>query len=320
MQITQKIYKICASTYTKLKTQKRKEYFSNNLNENKEGKKYKVVGVTPAGRRRYLEILIPNLLKQRPWLDEHIFWINTENTEDILYIEEMCQEYPDFFKFRKSKVKVNGNHSIAHFFEECVNADTIYVRFDDDICWLADNAVKELVQFRLKNPEYFIVFGNIINNAICNYLHQRFGKLDLNIGVKNNLSYDCLDPESWGSGKVASIIHEIFLTREKNNQADIYLFDKWILSNYERFSINFFAFFGADFAKFGGKVGEVNEQKIKKIEEEPWLSQFKPEQLKRPNCICGTALASHFSFFPQREYLESSTKILSDYKALALEY
>ena len=43
----------------------------------------KVISVTPAGRKIYLEILVPYLLKNRAYIAEHHFWLNTENREDI---------------------------------------------------------------------------------------------------------------------------------------------------------------------------------------------------------------------------------------------
>ena len=43
----------------------------------------RIVVVTPAGRRRYLEILFRYILKLRPIMDEYRLWVNTENNEDI---------------------------------------------------------------------------------------------------------------------------------------------------------------------------------------------------------------------------------------------
>ena len=48
----------------------------------------RIVVVTPAGRKRYLEILFRYILKLRPIMDEYRLWVNTENNEDIEYMNE----------------------------------------------------------------------------------------------------------------------------------------------------------------------------------------------------------------------------------------
>ena len=293
-----------------------KQYYSL-TNPNAIKKRYKIVGVTPAGRRRYIELLAPYLLKQRPLLNKHIFWLNTNNQRDICYIKDLCSKHPDFFQYMESEVPVNGNQSIANFFKQCVDDDTIYVRFDDDICWLADDALEKIVNFRINNPSYFIIFGNIINNAICNWLHQRIGAIELDIGFRKDLGYDCMDSESWAQGAIAETIHMSFLTHLKNKTYDTYKFDKWILKDYERFSINFMAFFGSDFSQFDGNVGKTEKGMI---EEEPWLTEWWPKKIGRPNCICGDSLVSHFAFYPQREFLEESSEILEKYREIGKKF
>lgn len=183
---------------------------------------------------------------------------------------------------------------------------------------MADDAVRKITHFRINNPEYFIVLGNIINNALCNYIHQRIGALDLNIGEDHNLAYKCMDAESWSKGVVASHIHKAFLQKKRDGRVYDYVFNKWILAEYERFSINFMAWFGHDFASFDGKVGFVHHGHPL-WEEEPWLTEWKPREIGRPNCIFGGSIAAHFSFYPQREYLEDATDILDIYRELAYE-
>ena len=46
---------------------------------------HKVTIVIPAGRRRYLELLIPQILAQEGW-DELQVWLNTKEPDDIAYI------------------------------------------------------------------------------------------------------------------------------------------------------------------------------------------------------------------------------------------
>ena len=58
----------------------------------------KFVTVTPAGRRRYLEVLAAYLLRNRDIIDEHHWWLNTRVPKDIAFIHQLTDRYPDFFR------------------------------------------------------------------------------------------------------------------------------------------------------------------------------------------------------------------------------
>lgn len=267
---------------------------------------YKVVSVTPAGRKPYLEILSAYLLKNRNLINEHHFWINTLNQEDIDYLQRLHKQHPSFFKLVFPSIKVNGNQSIYHFFKTYTDPNTIYVRFDDDICWIADDAVGELINCRVENPGPFLIFANIINNAICTHLHQRFGAVSLDVGP---CTYNATCPIGWGSPMAAEVFHQSFFNQVHSDYLlNKYKFDKWILWEYGRFSINCFAWFGSDMAKFDGSVG---------TDEEMFLSSEYPMKTLRPNMICGKSLVSHFAFHTQRRYLETQTQMLQAYQEFA---
>ncbi len=272
----------------------------------------RVVSVTPAGRRQYLEVLVPYLLANRHLIDRHVFWLNTTQADDIAYIRSVCARYPDFFSYLESSVPVDGNMSIAPFFQHCQDERTLYIRFDDDICYVADDAVANLIAFRRAHPQYFLVFGNTINNAICSFLHQRAGRLPASTPP---VQYDCMDAVGWASGVYAAATHREFLRCQAAGTLDRFLFDRWVLFDYNRFSVNCFAWFGHDFKRFDGRVGRLDNGKS--IVEEDWLTTYMPQRLSRPNAICGRSLVAHFAFYTQRPYLEHHTQLLADYHRLA---
>ena len=47
---------------------------------------YKVVAITPAGRRGYLEVLHKYIIKNKHLLDRWDLWVNTENSDDLNYM------------------------------------------------------------------------------------------------------------------------------------------------------------------------------------------------------------------------------------------
>jgi hypothetical protein len=41
----------------------------------------------------------------------------------------------------------------------------MYIRLDDDVVWLEENFFKDMIEFRINNPEPLFIYPNIINNA-----------------------------------------------------------------------------------------------------------------------------------------------------------
>jgi len=269
-------------------------------------KNHRVVAAIPAGRKRYLEILVPYINANRHIIDVCHIWCNSVNPDDIDYMHSLADTDP-FFQVVSALIPVNGIHSVYHFFAECIEPHTLYIRFDDDICWVAPDAVDRLLQCRLDNPAYFLVFANTVNNSICSYIHQRLGIFGVEQG---QCEYDCLGPNSHANPRLAALAHTTFLNRLANNSLSSYYFDRWVAYGYERISINCFCWLGSDFAEFNGKVGE---------DDEAWLTQDKPRQLGRPTAICGTALVSHFAYYTQREWLEKNTELLERYGLTSME-
>ena len=66
----------------------------------------KIIVVTPAGRKRYLKILLQNLQKQKNDFDEWHLWENTRNNEDKEYILSLEKKY-DWIKCIKRNIPKN---------------------------------------------------------------------------------------------------------------------------------------------------------------------------------------------------------------------
>jgi hypothetical protein len=268
---------------------------------------YKVVAVTPAGRQRYLEILAPYIINNE-LVDEWRLWVNTADQQDLRYIHAL--EFHSRKTHGKIKLEIGNpaipiiqeriGYSIYQYFRNCCDTNTIYIRFDDDICYVAPPAIHNLLISRMHHCESFLVFANINNNAIISHLQQRFRRFDCN----KIITYNCTDEIGWNNGQFAESLHREFLDRDRP-----WYMPDWELNIYERFSINCFAFFGRDFASFGGIV-DPNE--------ECWLTIDKPRELQRPNLVCGDSIVSHYAFYTQRPYLDT-TDILDKYRQLSLQ-
>ncbi|MEC4815135.1 MAG: glycosyltransferase, partial [Scytonema sp. PMC 1069.18] len=133
-----------------------------------------------------------------------------------------------------------------------------------------------------------------------------------NLGfTQGKLTYNIFCEFGWKSGNFASFVHTKFIHDYYHDLLKKYKYERWILFNFERVSVNFITWFGREFAKFNGIV--------EGLDEEQWLSVDKPKSMNQYNCICGSAIVSHFSYYTQREYLESNTNILQEYKTISEE-
>ena len=257
--------------------------------------------VTPAGRRHYTSLLFAHLKSQKSDFDEWQIWLNTTNADDIAYFRELERNNP-WVVCKPLTVPINGSMSIYSFFKECQDASSVYLRLDDDIVWLEPGFVRAMFDYRLAHEEFFLVYGNIVNNALISHLHFRFG----NVQYTRNPGYACMCPVGWGDADFAKTLHERFIAAVRSGTTNSWKFKSWNLYDYERVSINCISWLGSEFAKFNGDVGRDEEQ---------WLSVDKPKQLRKPNIIYGGALCAHFAFYSQRDKLDR-TNLLQEYTTL----
>ena len=84
-------------------------------------KTHRCVVVTPAGRRRYMELLVKHIIKQKDFIDEYRIWVNTKNSNDIDYFRQLEQEYSGFitldFSADCDPKKGEGGWAIHRFFK-----------------------------------------------------------------------------------------------------------------------------------------------------------------------------------------------------------
>jgi hypothetical protein len=260
---------------------------------------YRIVPFIPAGRKRQMSVLIDNL-RRFPEIDEVQLWLNTDpdQVEDTEWIRELPSQWSKCKLFERPGVREDGakQYNTRQFYINTVSPDTIYFRFDDDICYIDDNYFKNMVKFRLENPDYFLVMGNIWNNAIVSYIQQHIVKsIDQHEGCVQEPF--CMDMVGWQSEPFAAYIHRVMFEHiAARTEAELF-FDRYDLTGNKRFSISNFCFFGKDFKeKFNGVI-PIRDEEI-------WLTEDYPQSSGLLNTVCGTALVVHYSFFAQRPWLD----------------
>ena len=260
--------------------------------------KFKIVCLTPAGRRRYMKYLIPQVLAS-DIVDRYDIWVNTTDKEDICFFEQLSKKYRKLNLVWQPDGIVNGIQSINAFYKKCIDEDTIYFKLDDDIIWMEPDLIQKMVAFRVSNPQYFLVSPMVINNALCTYILQVNNLLYLR-------EYCCcaaIHPVFSLNGKFAVELHKWFLDRWLTSQKYENLHSGKHEFSMTRFSINAILWFGTDMKKFNGIVTGDDEE---------FLSCLYPTSKGMSNCINGDILAAHFAFFTQRAEVDRA-HILEQY-------
>lgn len=259
---------------------------------------HRVVAVTPAGRRRYMELLAPQILGSA-LVDRYDIWVNTADPGDLAFLEGLAANYDRVRLVAQPDGKAPGTLAIHGFHRHAIDADTIYIRFDDDIVWLEPGFFETLLRFRVDHPRYFVVMPLIINNAICTNLLQTLGK----IVPWRHVYTNCFDRVGWGQPEFALALHRFLLDLIRRGEtARLHSGAREV--SLSRFSINCISWFGRDLAPFGGEV---------QVEEEEDMATVIPARLQRPNCFCTDTIAVHFAFFSQRRWIDGSG-ILAEYE------
>lgn len=267
---------------------------------------YKVVTCSPVGRKRYVEIQVKYLLKIRDIIDKHIFWINTKVKEDLEYFDSLIEQYPDFFEKQELDDDPNfqKNLNVGRFYKYYTDEKTVYCKIDDDIVFMELSKFEDFLRFRINNPQYFLVFANTINSGLSFFLHNKFGAFDFN--PFPSVDYSSWN-EAWKNYSYAIYSFQQLQKRLMEGTLDRFHFGNWILSDFERHSINFISWLGPEFAKIDTWG----------MDDEEWLSRFKPGERMMPNVIYGDFVVAHYAFFTQREKIDADPSVLQFFSDLS---
>lgn len=253
---------------------------------------YKIIVNTAAGRRRYMQYLVPFVLVS-DIVDRYDIWINTHNGADIEFFKILAKKYSKINLCWQPDGIVDGNKSINAFYRDCTQENAIYFKLDDDIVWMEPNAIQKMVDFRIDNPQYFLITPLVINNSLSTYLLQIRDKITLKKYCKSSPAHSLL----WKSGQFATALHEWFI--EKYLSTDKYpsLYVGKQEMGMTRFSINAILWFGAEMKKIQGVVPGDDEE---------FLSCMYPTSHGMCNCWNGDVIMAHFAFFTQRDFLDKA--------------
>jgi hypothetical protein len=267
---------------------------------------YKIIVCTPVGRKKNLEILIPYILSE-PLIDRYDLWMNTDNLEDKEYIESLNKFdkiniiYPEY-KYKGPWIGCR----ISEFYKYCNDKNAIYIKIDDDICWIENSLFEKLIKFRINKPEYWIIHPLTINNSTSNFILEVLNKFKI-LPENTTCNLDSYANFILNNKNAVNTIHNKFISIVKNNLTNSLHIENRDYS-INRFSINMIIFFGKD-----PILEYFNNLDILRDDEE-FFSVVLPIIFSRRNGIYGDGIVSHYSFGPQKDFLDPN--LLKQYKEL----
>ncbi|RGP77171.1 hypothetical protein FLONG3_4686 [Fusarium longipes] len=166
-------HRLPSFTYIQHSTNPRLKQTSLNKPEN-----VTVSGLVFYGRQSRVQIMKcyieRNMVDNGGWLDEVLWVVNTDKSDDLRYLEEIMASNPRYKKVHPEEIAATYTYKNIW---KLLDRGKYYVKIDDDIVWIDDNAIPNLVTRKIQNPDDFVVSGNIINNPPLGFFHMRMGAI-----------------------------------------------------------------------------------------------------------------------------------------------
>ncbi len=246
------------------------------------------------GRERYFECLLPYILRELDQFTEVIIWKNTKNVADLKFLDGLLDELKKKGgldeKFNPVHPKnPNGKRSgVYPLYSLCNDDNTLYIKMDDDIVWVAENGFAELIKFAKANVHrYCLVSANVVNSGPLDAVHQGNEASAIDpVEIKGSDPYKTLMT-------LAGVKHVHTSLQKAIEKKDIskYLADHTYINN-ERWSINCIAFFGNLFNK--------NDHVRLLHDDEYYISRKLATVKNKKTAVAGKALMAHYAFSEQR--------------------
>lgn len=273
--------------------------------------KTKRVIVTPAGRKYTLEILAKYVfaLKKAKLINEWHLWKNTKNQSDIDYIDSLSKDnkWIKIYNFNINDEYYGTSYNLKNYWQFVNEKDTVYVRFDDDIVFVELESFDDFIRFRLENPDYLVVYPNIINNTGIAFKQQQLGIIpkttpmigqivaDNGAPEWNRGGFHPCDAKAWADVAFCEHIHKWLIYNANDRFLSIYKFKLWELEHYETVSINSCSWIGS---------GSPNQFLMDTKAEEGEIVYYLPKKHNKINCVYGGFIVSHYAFYPQKSHLD----------------
>ena len=260
-----------------------------------------VVFTVFAGRRRYMDVLIPYIQKlvDMKLVDEVHIWDYTRNTEDEKYLKTACDSFSLFSVSDKSTYREYYKYYTS---EKYPDPQTVIIKCDDDIVFIDTSRFEAFITARRLATEPIFMSPSVINNPVCMSLQFQRGLLP---GFnKGSIGM---------TAQSAHQMHKYFLKKYKIFISDSNRIDKRFSelnsTSVWRFNINFIAILGKDLDMLYGDDNICSD-------DENFLGFLAPMMYNRSIMIDLNFVVAHMAYTLQRQEGYDETGQLKEYGAL----
>lgn len=86
----------------------------------------------------------------------------------IRYIEQL-EHYEELHKANPNLYALQ----YWNFYLHAIDNNTVYIKLDDDIMYLNEDCIENILKARFKNSSYLLVYATIINNPLTDVLLEK---------------------------------------------------------------------------------------------------------------------------------------------------
>ncbi|KAL9114110.1 MAG: hypothetical protein Q9227_001882 [Pyrenula ochraceoflavens] len=141
-------------------------------------KNLKIVAVVFYGRRDRVSILDcylkRNLVSSGGWLDEVHWAARTDDQDDLEYLEDLVDSSPLYRKTYFGSEATTGA-KFKDIYNSIVKPENLYIKMDDDVIYLDDETIPQMVNSLITRPDAVVVSANMINSPEFNWIHYHLG-------------------------------------------------------------------------------------------------------------------------------------------------
>lgn len=134
----------------------------------------RIVAMVFAGRKEYVSILDcylqRNLVRNGGLLDEVMWIMHVNRTADIVYLHDLVDNVPEYTRHEIYAQQEDALKPFRDGYKLC-KPNTYYVKIDDDVVFMEDNAIEAIIQRKIDHREYLIVSANVLNPPGLSWVH-----------------------------------------------------------------------------------------------------------------------------------------------------
>lgn len=154
----------------------------------------KIIALIFYGRPETVSILDcylkQNLVSNGGLLDEVHWAVNTGDQTSLKYLDGLVETSEEYKKI------VLPNQGFESIWKNAVTRDNLYIKIDDDVVYVHEDAIPNLIYTKLAHPDAFSVSANIVNSPSLSWLHYHLGAIHAYL-PETKAPDDASEPDAW---------------------------------------------------------------------------------------------------------------------------